>query len=246
MEHVGCKGRVVSSDDCLWTFPCAGCSQEHSTCYCLNKCNYCSNMCIRDIEDCNNVQHRHGHLHAVRSPFLFSFKCGAKIQMLKVQVWAKWMVLFEISSFTNLGPWSPTSLQYVDQTDEQSKMKSNLWFLFSFLFALFTVVLPPFLGFSFQFCFFHICCWVFLLLPDFWHKPSMLIDVLHWSMHTVGNSWSQMVSEIVRDCHCCSYLIIALFLFGVSLLLPLQFAVISSCCWSGNFINVSIGASHKF
>jgi hypothetical protein len=225
MEHVGCKGRVVSSNDCLWTFPCAGCSQEHSTCYCLNKCNYCSNMCIRDIEDCNNVQHRHGHLHAVRSPFLFSFKCGAKIQMLKVQVWAKWMVLFEISSFTNLGPWSPTSLQYVDQTDEQSKMKSNLWFLFSFLFALFTVVLPPFLGFSFQFCFFHICGWAFLLLPDFWHKPSMLVDVLHWSMHTVGNSWSQMVSEIVRDCHCCSYLVIALFLFGVSPLTP------AVCCY---------------
>jgi hypothetical protein len=175
MEHVGCKGRVVSSDDCLWTFPCAGCSQEHSTCYCLNKCNYCSNMCIRDIEDCNNVQHRHGHLHAVRSPFLFSFQCGAKIQMLKVQVWAKWMVLFEISLFTNLGPWSPTSLQFVDQTDEQSKMKAIYGFfsLFCLPFSLlccllFLVFLFNFVSFTFvaeSSCYFQISdtnlvCWL--------------------------------------------------------------------------------------
>jgi hypothetical protein len=192
------------------------------------------------------VQHRHGHLHAVRSHFLFSFQCGANIQMLKVQVWAKWMVLFEISLFTNLGPWSSTSLQFVDQTESNPKWKAIYGF-FSLFFLPFSLLCSLlFLGFSFQFCFFHICGWVFLLLSDFWHKPSMLVDVLHWSVHTVGNSWSQMVSEIVRDCHCCSYLIIALFLFGVSLLLLLQFAVISSCCWCGNFINISIGASHKF
>jgi hypothetical protein len=99
------------------------------------------------------VQHRHGHLHAVRSHFLFSFQCGANIQMLEVQVWAKWMVLFEISLFTNLGPWSPTSLQFVDQTESNPKWKAIYGFFCLFFLALFTVVLPPFSWFFFSILF---------------------------------------------------------------------------------------------